>query len=202
MARQIGFPAACPEGKGPRASMAFPIARSRLSMAFVVQITRLISGLNAKKGITSSRARRHARAIEGDWPPRASSKASSASRASFASLALWTAFDEAATDFRPFRERNAGEWRTRRTTQVCAVICGKAAVIASGKPFKPSTTAIRMSATSRLRGSFMIPSRNFAPSSPAIQRPDRALALGGDPRCQVDGLVIDDPTVLVADPRP
>jgi hypothetical protein len=37
------------------------------------------------------------------------------------------------------------------TMQVCTLANGKTAVLASGKPFSPSTTAIRMSSTPRLR---------------------------------------------------
>ena len=55
--------------------------------------------------------------------------------------------------------------------QVCTVVSGKAAVIASGKPFSPSTTAMRTPWTPRLRSSFMTPSQNFAPSVSAIQSP-------------------------------
>ena len=51
------------------------------------------------------------------------------------------------------------------------MVSGKAAVIASGKPFSPSTTAIRMSWTPRLRSSVITESQNFAPSFSAIQSP-------------------------------
>ncbi len=48
---------------------------------------------------------------------------------------------------------------------------GKAAVMASGKPFRPSTTAIRMSWVPRFFSSFITDSQNLAPSFSAIQRP-------------------------------
>lgn len=41
---------------------------------------------------------------------------------------------------------------------------GKTALIASGKPFKPSTTAIRTSSTPRFFSSFITRSQNLAPS--------------------------------------
>ena len=48
---------------------------------------------------------------------------------------------------------------------------GKAAVIASGKPFSPSTTAIRTSWTPRFFNSFITEIQNLAPSFPAIYQP-------------------------------
>src|SRR5215472_14270190 len=52
--------------------------------------------------------------------------------------------------------------------QVCTVASGKTAVIASGKPFRPSMTAISTSSTPRFFNSFMTRSQNFAPSLSAI----------------------------------
>jgi len=49
--------------------------------------------------------------------------------------------------------------------------CGKTASIASGKPFRPSTTAIRMSSTPRAFSSFITLSQNLAPSVVSIQSP-------------------------------
>jgi hypothetical protein len=46
---------------------------------------------------------------------------------------------------------------------VCTVVCGNAASIASARPFSPSTTAMRMSLTPRLRSSLKTFSQNFAP---------------------------------------
>ena len=100
--------------------------------------------------MTSCQARLQAWAIDGYWPPQSASNASSASR-------------------RPRRCRRREAWRrplcghsisrqanacTRRRARdrssaggapFCTVVSGKAELIASGKPFRPSTTAIRMS---------------------------------------------------------
>ncbi|VUX46776.1 conserved hypothetical protein [Candidatus Defluviicoccus seviourii] len=78
-------------------------------------------------------------------------------------------FNAAATDLRSLYETKASEWRIRWTTQVCTWACGKTAVIASGKPFRPSTTAISTSSTPRLFSSFMTRSQNLAPSLCSIQ---------------------------------
>src|SRR3954464_13893735 len=48
------------------------------------------------------------------------------------------------TGFRPFHETNSSECRIRCTTQVWMIVSGKTALIASGNPFRPSTTAMRM----------------------------------------------------------
>src|SRR3954463_15614338 len=50
-------------------------------------------------------------------------------------------FRAAATGLRSFQDTKLRLWRSRWTMQVCPVACGKTAVIASGKPFRPSTTA-------------------------------------------------------------
>lgn len=55
--------------------------------------------------------------------------------------------------------------------QVWTMVSGKAAVMAYGKPFSRSTTAIRMSWTPRLRSSVITDNQNLAPSVSAIQRP-------------------------------
>jgi hypothetical protein len=57
--------------------------------------------------------------------------------------------------------------------------CGNTALIASGKPFRPSTTAIRMSATPRFFSSFMTRSQNLAPSVCSIQIPRISLVPSG-----------------------
>ncbi len=49
--------------------------------------------------------------------------------------------------------------------QAWTVVSGKAAVIASGKPFNPSTTAIGMSCTPRFFSSVITGSQNLAPWS-------------------------------------
>lgn len=59
--------------------------------------------------------------------------------------------------------------------QVWTTVSGKAALIASGKPFRPSTTAIRMAATPRFRSSFMTRSQNLASSVCSIQMPRMSL---------------------------
>jgi hypothetical protein len=64
--------------------------------------------------------------------------------------------------------------------QVCTIVAGKAALIASGKPFSPSTTAIRMSWTPRFRSSF-ITETELCPlvlGDPHAQ--DLSLAVAGD----------------------
>src|SRR5215218_9304242 len=48
--------------------------------------------------------------------------------------------------------------------QVWTMASGKTAVIASGKPFRPSTTAISTSSTPRFLSSVMTRSQNLAPS--------------------------------------
>src|SRR5215213_376635 len=55
--------------------------------------------------------------------------------------------------------------------QVCTVACGNTAVIASGKPLRPSTTAISTSSTPRFLISFMTRSQNLAPSFCSSQSP-------------------------------
>ena len=49
--------------------------------------------------------------------------------------------------------------------QVCTWAWGNTAVMASGKPFRPSTTAMRISSTPRFLSSVITRSQNLAPSS-------------------------------------
>jgi hypothetical protein len=56
---------------------------------------------------------------------------------------------------------------------------GNIAVIASGKPLRPSTTAIRMSATPRFLSSVMTRSQNFAPLVCSIQMPSTSFLPSG-----------------------
>ena len=56
---------------------------------------------------------------------------------------------------------------------------GNTAVIASGNPFSPSTTAIRMSQTPRFLISVITLSQNFAPSLCSIQIPRMSLVPSG-----------------------
>src|SRR5215212_6810904 len=86
--------------------------------------------------------------------------------------------------------------------QVWTVASGKTAVIASGKPFRPSTTVIRTSSTPRFLSSFMTRSQNFAPSfllEPQAQ--DLLAAIGPDAQGDVDRLVPDQPFVADLDPE-
>ena len=63
------------------------------------------------------------------------------------------------------------ELRMRWTMQVCTIVGGNTAAITSGNPFRPSTTAIRMSSTPRFLSSVMTRNQNLAPSEVSIQRP-------------------------------
>ena len=67
------------------------------------------------------------------------------------------------------------ELRMRWTMQVCTIVGGNTAVIASGNPFRPSMTAIRMSSTPRFLSSFITRNQNLAPSEVSIQRPRMSL---------------------------
>ena len=62
-------------------------------------------------------------------------------------------------------------WRSRWTLQVWTTASGNTARIASGKPFRPSTTASRISSTPRFRSSFITRSQNLAPSFCSSQSP-------------------------------
>src|SRR4028118_1317307 len=64
----------------------------------------------------------------------------------------------------------------RCTTQAWTWVFGNTAPIASGKPFSPSATAIRISSMPRSLSSFMTRSQNLAPSVCSIQRPSTSLA--------------------------
>src|SRR3954447_6729106 len=75
--------------------------------------------------------------------------------------------------------------------QVWTMASGKTAVIASGKPFRPSTTAISTSSTPRFLSSVMTRSQNLAPSVCSIQSPRISLAVGPNPECDMDRLVAD-----------
>src|SRR4051794_8409618 len=55
--------------------------------------------------------------------------------------------------------------------QSCTCVFGYTVWIASGKPFSPSTQAIRMSRTPRLRISVRICSQNLAPSVALVHKP-------------------------------
>ena len=55
--------------------------------------------------------------------------------------------------------------------QVWMIALGKTALIASGNPFRPSTTAMRISSAPRVLSSFITRSQNLAPSVVSIQMP-------------------------------
>ncbi len=86
--------------------------------------------------------------------------------------------------------------------QVCTRVCGKMLLIASGKPFSPSTTAIRMSPTPRTFRSFMTLSQNLAPSGLLDPKAEHVLvAAGFEAQRDVDGLVLHRALVADFDPE-
>src|ERR1700722_15419768 len=94
------------------------------------------------------------------------------------------------------------ELRMRWTMQVCTIVGGNPAAIASGNPFRPSTMAIRMSSTPRFLSSVMTRNQNLAPSEVSIQRPRMSLVPSGvTPSRDIDGLVANEPLVADFDPQ-
>ncbi len=82
--------------------------------------------------------------------------------------------------------------------QVCTIVCGNTASIASGKPFSPSQQMMNASATPRFLSSVITFSQNFAPSVVSIHMPQHfLLALEADAQRQVHVLVLHLP--LLAD---
>src|ERR671933_489050 len=80
----------------------------------------------------------------------------------------------------------------RCTMQVCTHAWGKVASIASGKPFRPSTQAIRTSPTPRRRRSLRTESQNFGALGLLPPDPqDLALAVARDAEGEVAGAVLD-----------
>src|SRR4030088_1494538 len=76
--------------------------------------------------------------------------------------------------------------------QVWTLAWGKTAVIASGKPFSPSTTATSTSSTPRFFSSFMTRSQQLAPSFCSSQRPKNFLGpVGAHTECDVHSFVAD-----------
>ena len=76
--------------------------------------------------------------------------------------------------------------------QVCTQAWGKTASIASGKPARPSTQAIRTSSTPRWRRSLRTASQNLAPSVSCHQIPERfAVAVDADADGQIAGASAD-----------
>ena len=101
----------------------------------------------------------------------------------------------------PFQEAKDIEARIRCTMQVWTTAFGKTAMMASGKPFSPSTTAIKISAMPRFFSSIITRIQNFAPSVCSIQMPRTSLVLSGlDAERDVDGLVAHEALVADFDP--
>jgi len=65
--------------------------------------------------------------------------------------------------------------RIRCTVQVCTVVCGQVASMASGNPVSPSRHTMSTSRTPRLRSSAHTPAQNFAPSVAWTQIPSTCL---------------------------
>src|SRR3954471_20885904 len=84
--------------------------------------------------------------------------------------------------------------------QVWTVASGKTAVIASGKPFRPSTTAISTSSTPRFLSSVMTRSQNLPFGLLDPQAQDLLGAIGPNPERDMDRLIADQS--LVADLHP
>ena len=76
-----------------------------------------------------------------------------------------------ATPLRSFHLTKRSELRTMCTMHNGTSVSGYRFSIASGKPLSPSTQAIRMSRTSRLRSSVGLLSQNFAPLFSPIHSP-------------------------------
>src|SRR5215813_12182053 len=74
----------------------------------------------------------------------------------------------------------------------CTSVWGKILSIASGKPFSPSTQAIKMSLTPRFFSSVTTCNQNLAPSVCAIHKPQHFLHARDR---QVDRLVSDVPAI-------
>src|SRR6185369_3769829 len=72
-------------------------------------------------------------------------------------------FRSVATSLRCCQPTSFSECRTRCTMHNCTSVCGKTLSIASGKPFSPSTQAIKMSLTPRFFSSVTTCSQNFGP---------------------------------------
>src|SRR5215813_12491890 len=100
---------------------------------------------------------------------------------------------------RSFHETKAKLFLIRCTMQVCTTVCGNSEVIASGKPLKPSTTAIRMSLTPRAFSSLTTLSQNLAPCTCSIQRPSTLFSSGKTGLDRVDLLVSNALRVKIPD---
>ena len=85
--------------------------------------------------------------------------------------------------------------------QVCTTVCGNTALMASGKPFSPSTTAMRMSWAPRVFSSLTTRSQNLAPS--VLLDPDAENLLGAvrqDAERDINRLVAHEAFVADLDP--
>src|SRR5215207_8614340 len=102
---------------------------------------------------------------------------------------------------RSFQEANSMEWRIRCTMQVCTTVSGKTALIASGKPFSPSTTAMRISPMPRFLSSFMTRSQNLAPSEVSIHSREYPSFRQHDAERDIDRLVADQAFIADLDPQ-
>ena len=86
---------------------------------------------------------------------------------------------EILTQFAAFYDFSAATVAAIPLLAITTVISGKTALIASGKPFRPSTTAMRTSPTPRFLSSFITRSQNLAPSEVSIHRPRMSFAPSG-----------------------
>jgi len=141
--RYSSFPAALSLGKCPRVRTALRIFELSSSIAFVVyMILRTASG-KTKNGVITSQLRRHAAAIAEYFSSHSPvSNASKASKAASAFWALYTVRKAPATDLRSFQEAKFIECRIKWTNQVCTVVSGNTAFIASGKPLSDVPLAL------------------------------------------------------------
>ena len=85
--------------------------------------------------------------------------------------------------------------------QVWTWVCGNTAVIASGKPFRPSTTAIRTSSTPRFFSSFMTRQPEFRALGLLDPQAENFLgSVGPNSKSDVDGFVAHHAFVAHLDP--
>src|SRR6516225_10221414 len=86
--------------------------------------------------------------------------------------------------------------------QVCTVACGKTAVIGSGKPFRPSTTAINTSSTPRFFRSFITRSQEFGAFILLEPEAENFLgAVGAHAERDMHRRVADEPFIADLDPQ-
>ena len=80
-----------------------------------------------------------------------------------------------ANGLRSFHDTKSMLLRSKWTMHVWTMASGNTAVIASGKPLRPSTTASMISSVPRFLSSFITRSQNLAPSFCSIHRPRTSL---------------------------